>query len=51
MQAVTMKVRRQELSQMVAFLEPVMILAMSLIVGSIVMAIMMPVFTMYTSML
>lgn len=39
------------IGQMVAFLEPVMILVMSLVVGSIVMAIMMPVFTMYTSML
>lgn len=39
------------ISQMVALLEPVMILVMALIVGSIVMSIMMPVFTMYTSML
>lgn len=39
------------IGQMVALLEPMMILVMSLIVGSIVMAIMMPVFTMYTSMM
>lgn len=39
------------IGQMIALLEPVMILVMALIVGSIVMAIMMPVFTMYTSML
>lgn len=39
------------ISQMVALLEPVMILVMALIVGSIVMSIMMPVFTMYSSML
>lgn len=39
------------IGQMVALLEPVMILVMAVIVGIIVMAIMMPVFTMYTSML
>lgn len=36
---------------MVALLEPVMILFMALIVGSIVMAVMIPVFNMYSSML
>lgn len=39
------------LGQMVALLEPVMILFMALIVGSIVMAVMIPVFNMYSSML
>ena len=39
------------LSQMIALLEPAMILVMALIVGSIVMAVMIPVFHMYSSML
>lgn len=39
------------LGQMVALLEPAMILLMALIVGSIVMAVMIPVFHMYSSML
>lgn len=38
-------------SQMIALLEPVMILILALIVGSVVMAIMLPVFNMYSSML
>lgn len=39
------------LGQMIALLEPVMIILMALIVGSIVMAVMIPVFNMYSSML
>lgn len=39
------------INQMIALLEPAMILVLALIVGSVVMAVMMPVFHMYTSML
>lgn len=39
------------LGQMVAFLEPMIIVFMALVVGSIVIAVMMPVFNMYSSML
>lgn len=39
------------LGQMVALLEPAMIVLMALIVGTIVLAVMMPVFHMYSSML
>lgn len=42
---------QRALGQMVALLEPVMIIIMALIVGSIVMAVMIPVFNMYSSML
>ena len=38
-------------NQMIALLEPAMILILALVVGSVVMAIMMPVFNMYSSML
>lgn len=37
--------------QIIALIEPVMILIMALLVGSIVMAVMLPIFTMYSSML
>lgn len=39
------------INQMIALLEPAMILILALMVGSVVMAIMMPVFSMYSSML
>lgn len=38
-------------NQMIALLEPAMILILAMVVGSVVMAIMMPVFNMYSSML
>ena len=38
-------------NQMIALLEPAMILILALVVGSVVMAIMMPIFNMYSSML
>ena len=41
----------QALEQMIALLEPLMMIVMALIVGSIVVAVMMPVYSMYSGML
>ena len=45
------KAAARAVNQMIALLEPAMILILALVVGSVVMAIMMPVFNMYSSML
>lgn len=45
------KEAERAIEQMIALLEPGMILIMALIVGSMVLAVMIPVFTMYSSML
>lgn len=45
------KEAERSIEQMIALLEPVMILFMALVVGSVVLSIMVPVFTMYSSML
>ena len=45
------KEAERAISQMLALLEPAMILILALIVGSVVMAIMIPIFNMYSSMM